>query len=212
MSIILFKGWLNQSLRRLFDILFSITGLLVFSPVMIIVAVWILADSKGPVLYRQIRVGRAEKDFWLYKFRSMRTDADKGSKITIGERDPRVTKAGYFIRKYKLDELPQLFNVLKGEMSFVGPRPEVKRYVEMYSLKDKMILFSVRPGITDNATIQYVDENAVLSQAADPESYYVSEVMPAKIRLNSIFIENPTFANYIRIIFRTVKKVFISNR
>jgi lipopolysaccharide/colanic/teichoic acid biosynthesis glycosyltransferase len=210
MTRILLKGLLNKSLRRLFDIVFALCGLILLLPVFLILAIWIKLDSTGPVLYKQVRVGKKLKDFWLVKFRSMRTDADRGRLITVGNRDARITRAGYFIRKYKLDELPQLWNVLKGDMSIVGPRPEVRKYVELYTPQQKMILFSVRPGITDFATIEYADENTILSKVNDPEAFYISDVMPAKIKLNTIFIENPTFTNYIRIIFRTIKKLFIS--
>ncbi len=207
MKHVLLRGLLNRSLIRIFDVLLSLFGLLAALPVLLVVALWIKLDSKGSVLYKQWRVGKSRREFLLYKFRTMHVNADKLGLITVGSKDPRVTKAGYLLRRFKLDELPQLFNVLKGEMSFVGPRPEVKRYTELYSPQHQMIVFSVRPGITDYATIEYSNENAILSHVTDPEHYYVHEVLPAKIRLNLIFIENPTFANYLRIIFRTISKI-----
>ena len=170
-------------MTRLCDIVFSFFGLLFLSPLFLIVALWIVIDDPGPVFYRQQRVGRHNRDFGLLKFRSMRVGADKMSLITIGERDPRVTRAGYYIRKFKLDELPQLWNVLIGDMSLVGPRPEVRRYVDLYTEKQRQVL-SVRPGITDYASIEYIDENKLLAQAADPDKTYIEEIMPAKIELN----------------------------
>jgi lipopolysaccharide/colanic/teichoic acid biosynthesis glycosyltransferase len=138
----------------------------------------------------------------------MHTDADRHGLITVGMRDPRVTEVGVWLRRFKLDELPQLVNVLKGEMSLVGPRPEVRRYAEMYSPAHQTIVFSVKPGITDVASIEYSKENELLSNVADPEHFYVNEVLPSKVRLNLIFIENPTFGNYLRIILRTISKLF----
>lgn len=208
MNRILFKGLLNKTLRRLFDVVLAFFGLVILSPFLCLVAIWIKLDSKGPVFYKQIRIGKGEKEFRLFKFRSMRTDADSSRQITVGFNDSRITRAGYYLRKFKIDELPQLFNVLKGDMSIVGPRPEVKKYVNLYTLKQKMILFSIRPGITDFATIEYSNENDLLSKASDPEAFYISDVMPAKMKMNLIFIENPTFTNYIRIILRTLIKIF----
>ena len=143
---------------RFCDIVFSFFGLLLLSPVFLIVALWIVIDNPGPIFYRQQRVGKDGHDFGLLKFRSMRVGADKMSLITIGDHDPRVTRAGYYIRKYKLDELPQLWNVFIGDMSLVGPRPEVRRYVDLYTAEQRKVL-SVRPGITDYASIEYIDEN-----------------------------------------------------
>lgn len=188
---------------RLLDIVFSFFGLLVLSPFLILIAVWVKLDSKGPVFYRQIRVGRFGKDFRLFKFRSMRLNADKAGLLTVGGRDPRVTTAGYYLRKFKLDELPQLLNVFLGDMSLVGPRPEVRKYVDLYSAEQRKVL-DVRPGITDIASIEYKKENELLAQATDPEFTYIHEVMPEKLRLNQIFINNPSAWNYIKIIWRTV--------
>ncbi len=191
---------------RLCDILFSFFGLLFLSPLFIIVALWIVLDNPGPVFYRQQRVGKDNKDFGLLKFRSMRVGADKMSLITIGDRDPRVTRAGYYIRKYKLDELPQLWNVLVGDMSLVGPRPEVRRYVDTYSPEQQKVL-SVRPGITDHASIEYIDENRLLAASEDPDKTYIEEVIPAKIALNMRYINHQTLGEYFKIIFLTFAKI-----
>ena len=193
-------------MTRLCDIVFSFFGLRFLSPLFLIVALWIVIDDPGPVFYRQQRVGRHNRDFGLLKFRSMRVGADKMSLITIGDRDPRVTRAGYYIRKFKLDELPQLWNVLIGDMSLVGPRPEVRRYVDLYTEKQRQVL-SVRPGITDYASIEYIDENKLLAQAADPDKTYIEEIMPAKIELNMRYINNPTLGQYFKIIFLTIAKI-----
>ena len=194
-------------MKRLCDIVLSGLGLLVLCPVLLVIAVWIKLDSKGPVFYRQTRVGKDGVDFKIYKFRSMRTGSDKGSLITIGGRDSRITRSGYYIRKYKLDELPQLINVFKGDMSLVGPRPEVRRYVDLYTQEQKAVL-SVRPGITDYASIEYMDENVLLEKSADPDKTYIEEIMPAKIKLNMRYINNPTLAEYLKLIFLTVLKIF----
>lgn len=191
---------------RFFDILFSLFGLLILSPLFVIVAIWIVIDNPGPVFYRQQRVSKNNKDFGLLKFRSMRVGADKMSLITIGERDPRITRAGYYIRKYKIDELPQLWNVLVGDMSLVGPRPEVRRYVDVYTDEQKRVL-NVRPGITDYASIEYMDENRLLAQAEDPDKTYIEEIIPAKIALNMRYIEHQTPGEYFKIIALTFAKL-----
>lgn len=187
---------------RLCDILFSFFGLLFLSPLFIIVALWIVIDNPGPIFYRQQRVGRNGIDFGLWKFRSMRIGSDKTGLITIGERDPRITSAGYYIRKYKLDELPQLINVMVGDMSLVGPRPEVRKYVDTYTSEQRKVL-SVRPGITDYASIEYIDENAILAKAIDPDKTYIEEIIPAKIALNMRYINHQTLGEYFKIIFLT---------
>ena len=192
---------------RACDIVLSLFGLLILSPLFLIVALWIVLDNPGPVFYRQMRVGKDNKDFGLLKFRSMRVGADKMSLITIGDRDPRVTRAGYYIRRYKLDELPQLVNVLVGNMSLVGPRPEVRRYVDMYTPEQRQVL-SVRPGITDYASIEYIDENRLLAQSSDPDHTYIHEILPAKIALNMRFINHQTLDEYFRIICLTFIKIF----
>ena len=191
---------------RFFDVLFSALGLLVLSPVFFVVSLCIVVDSRGGVFYRQTRVGKDGRDFRLYKFRSMRSGSDKRGLITVGAKDARITKVGYFLRKYKLDELPQLINVLKGEMSLVGPRPEVRKYVEMYTEEQRRVL-SVRPGITDYASIEYVDENRILGEAENPDKAYVEVVMPDKIRLNMRYIDHRTVGEYFRIIFLTFKSI-----
>ena len=189
-------------MKRLFDIFASAFGLLLLSPVFFILAIWIKLDSKGPVFYKQVRVGRGNKDFYLYKFRSMRVGADKSGLITVGGRDPRVTRSGYYIRKYKLDEFPQLINVLKGDMSLVGPRPEVRKYVEMYT-PEQMHVLDVRPGITDLASIRYRNENELLEKADDPDKYYVEVIMQDKLRLNLEYVQNHSFLYDIKLIFGT---------
>lgn len=191
---------------RFCDIVFSFFGLLFLSPLFLIVALWIIIDNPGPVFYRQQRVGRNNKDFGLLKFRSMRVGADKMGLITVGERDPRVTRAGFYIRKYKLDELPQLWNVLIGDMSLIGPRPEVRKYVNLYT-PDQQRVLSVRPGITDYASIEYIDENTLLAQSADPDKTYIEQIMPAKIALNMRYIEHQTLGEYFKILFLTLIKI-----
>lgn len=189
-------------MKRLFDIVASGLGLLVLSPILIIVAIWIKLDSKGPVFYRQVRVGRYNKDFSIFKFRSMRVGSDKGSLVTIGGRDPRVTRSGYFIRKFKIDELPQLINVFIGDMSLVGPRPEVRHYVNYWS-PEQMRVLDVRPGITDPASIRFRNENELLEQAEDPEKYYIEVIMQDKIKLYLEYVENASFWYDIKLIFKT---------
>lgn len=191
---------------RFCDIVLSCLGLLLLSPLFVVVAVWIVIDNPGPIFYRQMRVGKDGKDFGLLKFRSMRVGADKESLITIGEHDSRITRAGYYIRKYKLDELPQLWNVLTGDMSLVGPRPEVRRYVDMYTDEQRQVL-TVRPGITDYASIEYIDENRILAQAEDPDRTYIEEILPAKIALNMRYIKHQTLGEYMKIIFLTLAKI-----
>ena len=184
---------------RLCDIVFSAVGLLLLSPLFLIVYILIRCESKGGGFYCQQRVGKDGRLFGLYKFRSMRTGSDKKGLITVGGHDSRITRMGYFIRKYKIDELPQLWNVLKGDMSLAGPRPEVKKYVDLYTEEQRRVL-SVRPGITDYASIEYVDENEILGNAEDPDRVYVEEIMPAKIKLNMRYIENRNLNEYFKII------------
>lgn len=181
-------------------------GLIALSPVFAVVALWIKFDSKGPVFYRQVRVGKDNKDFRLFKFRSMRPDSDKGSLITIGGRDPRVTRSGYYIRKYKLDELPQLINVFKGDMSLVGPRPEVRKYVDYYTPEEIKVL-SVRPGITSLASIKYRNENEILAQADDPDKTYIEKILPEKLNIDLEYVNKASFWNDIKLIFRTFKEI-----
>ena len=189
-------------MKRLLDIVASGLGLVVLSPVFVIIAIWIKLDSKGPVFYRQVRVGRWNKDFKIFKFRSMRVGADKGSLVTIGDHDPRLTRCGYFIRKFKLDELPQLINVFLGDMSLVGPRPEVRHYVN-YWTPEQMHVLDVRPGITDPASIKFINENELMEKADDPETYYIEVIMQDKIRLYLEYVENHSFLSDIGLIFKT---------
>jgi len=188
---------------RFFDILFSLLGIIVLFPVFLLLYITIRLESKGGGFYKQLRVGRNGGDFYVYKFRSMRIGSDKQGLITVGGRDPRITRVGYFIRKYKLDELPQLFNVLKGDMSLVGPRPEVRKYVELYTEEQRRVL-SVRPGITDYASIEYVDENTILGQAEDADKAYVEQILPDKICYNMKYIEHRSVKEYFKIIFLTI--------
>ena len=197
-------------MKRLFDIIASACGLLVLSPVFLIMAIWIKQDSNGPVFYRQVRVGRHNKDFRIFKFRSMRVGADKGGLVTIGGRDPRITRSGYFIRKYKLDEFPQLINVFLGEMSVVGPRPEVRHYVN-YWTPEQMHVLDVRPGITDPAYIKFRNENELMEKAEDPEDYYINVIMQEKIKLYLEYIQNASCWSDIKLIFKTFK-VIITER
>lgn len=189
-------------MKRLFDIVASGLGLIVLGPLFLILAIWIKLDSKGPVFYRQVRVGYKNKDFRIFKFRSMRVGADKGSLVTIGGRDPRVTKSGYWIRKFKLDELPQLINVFIGDMSLVGPRPEVRHYVD-YWTPEQMHVLDVRPGITDPASIKFRNENELMEQAEDPEKYYIEVIMQEKIKLYLEYVEKHNFFYDLGLIFKT---------
>ncbi|MBV6478578.1 MAG: UDP-glucose:undecaprenyl-phosphate glucose-1-phosphate transferase [Ignavibacteria bacterium] len=194
-------------LKRTFDIIFSAAGLIILSPLFLLISLIIKIDSRGPIFYRQIRVGKDSEDFLLYKFRSMRLNSDKDGLLTVGGKDPRITKSGYYIRKYKLDELPQLINVLKGEMSFVGPRPEVRKYVDLYNENQKQVL-KIKPGITDNASIIYRNENDLLKESSDPESLYINEIMPDKLKINLEYIDKNSFASDLKIIFKTIKSMF----
>jgi lipopolysaccharide/colanic/teichoic acid biosynthesis glycosyltransferase len=189
-------------LKRLFDIVASGLGLIVLSPLFLILAIWIKLDSKGPVFYRQVRVGYKNKEFRIYKFRSMRVGADKGSLVTIGGHDPRVTRSGYFIRKFKFDELPQLINVFLGDMSLVGPRPEVRHYVD-YWTPEQMHVLDVRPGITDPASIKFRNENELMEKAEDPEKYYIEVIMQEKIKLYLEYVEKHSFFYDLGLIFKT---------
>ncbi len=193
-------------MKRLFDILFSLMILLLFLPFGIILSLFIVVESKGGIFYKQERIGKNGNPFYLLKFRSMRTDADKLGKLTVGMRDPRITKIGYFIRKFKLDEFPQFINVLKGEMSIVGPRPDVKEYVDLYSSEERKVL-EVKPGITDYASLEYFEESDLLAKSSNPEKTYIEEIMPAKLKLNQKYIANPTLLVDLKIIFLTAKRI-----
>lgn len=191
---------------RFFDILFSIIGLVLLSPLFTVLYFLIRIESPGGGFYSQERIGKNGKPFKLFKFRSMRIGSDKKGLITIGEKDNRITKTGFILRKYKLDELPQLWNVFIGDMSLVGPRPEVKKYTDLYTEEQKQVL-QVRPGITDWASIKYVDENKILGESKDPDDAYVNLIMPNKIKLNMVYIQHQTLGEYFKIIFTTFKEI-----
>lgn len=191
---------------RLFDILFSALGLIILFPFFVVFYLLIRIESKGGAFYIQERIGKNGKPFGLYKFRTMRVGSDTEGLLTVGERDSRITRIGYILRKTKIDELPQLLNVLKGDMSLVGPRPEVRKYTDLYTEEQRKVL-SVRPGITDYASIEYVNENELLSKADDPERMYIEEVMPDKIKLNMKYLKHYTVGEYFRIIFLTFKSL-----
>lgn len=193
-------------LKRLFDIIFSLFGLIVISPILIAVACLIRKEDGGHVFYRGIRVGRHGKPFKMFKFRTMVMNADKIGGPSTADDDPRITKIGKKLRKYKLDELPQLINVLKGEMSFVGPRPEVQHYVDMFTEKEKAIL-SVRPGITDWASLWNSDEGVLLAGSPDPEKTYMEKIRPEKIQLQLKYVKEHSFWTDLKIIFQTIFKV-----
>ena len=190
-------------MKRLFDIVCSFFGLVFISWLFVFVALWVGLSSRGGVFYRQRRVGRCNRDFTIYKFRSMRVNSDRQGLLTIGGRDGRITKAGVFIRKYKLDELPQLFNVLRGDMSFVGPRPEVRKYVELYTEEQKKVL-TVRPGITSLSSIKYRNENEILSRSDNPEQYYIDVIMQDKLAIELDYLEQRSLLTDIKVIFQTI--------
>jgi len=194
-------------LKRFTDIVFSLAGIIILSPFLIIFSILILFDSKGGVFYRQIRVGKENKDFILFKFRTMYVNSDIKGLLTVGSRDNRITKYGHFLRKYKLDELPQLFNVLIGDMSLVGPRPEVRKYVDMYN-EEQLKVLSIKPGITDYASIKYSNENELLGKTNDPEMLYINEIMPLKLKFNLYYIKHQSFITDFKIIIDTFKKIF----
>ncbi len=193
-------------MKRLFDIFFSFFAVFLLMPLFFFLALIILSDSKGGVFYKQVRVGKRGVQFYVFKFRTMRTDAHKQGLLTVGGRDKRITRVGYYLRKYKLDELPQFINILIGDMSFVGPRPEVPKYVEMYN-QEQLKVLNVQPGLTDYASIEYMDENELLAQSNEPEKTYIEEIMPAKLKLNLKYIEDMSFSTDLKIIFRTLSKI-----
>ena len=201
---------INKFLIRFFDFAFALCGLVILLPCFIIIALLVFFDSPGNVIYRQKRVGKNNRDFFLLKFRTMNMNADQSGLLTVGKKDSRITRTGHFLRRYKLDELPQLVNVLKGEMSLVGPRPEVRKYVQLYS-PEQMKVLAVKPGITDFASIEYSNENEILDRANDPEATYIEKIMPSKILINMKYIKKPSLQNYFLIIFKTVGKIFFGN-
>lgn len=193
-------------LKRIFDIVFSFIGLLLMLPFLLIISLFIIVNDGFPVFYFQERIGKNNIPFKLFKFRSMYKDADKKGLLTVGGRDPRVTPIGYYIRKYKLDELPQLLNVLIGDMSLVGPRPEVKKYVDLYNTEQQQVL-SVKPGITDLASIHFINENELLAQSQEPEKTYINEIMPKKLKLNLDYIAQQSIITDFKIILQTILKI-----
>lgn len=193
-------------MKRAFDILVSFIVLALFFPIGLVLAILIVMESKGGVFYYQERVGRNQQLFSLVKFRSMRPNADLLGQLTVGAKDPRITKVGFLIRKFKLDEFPQFLNVLKGDMSIVGPRPEVSKYVALYTEEQRKIL-AVKPGITDYASIEYFNENEILAKAQDPEKAYIEEILPAKIKLNERYLANPTLSADLKIMSLTFLKM-----
>jgi lipopolysaccharide/colanic/teichoic acid biosynthesis glycosyltransferase len=193
-------------IKRIFDIVASLIALLFFAPLFILICVWIKTDGKGNFLFKQIRVGEGNKDFFIYKFRTMQIGAELGGKITIGNNDRRITSPGYFLRKFKLDELPQLINIIKGEMSIVGPRPETREYVKLYNATQLKVL-EVKPGLTDYASLEYINENEILGESKNPHQTYVDEIMPAKLALNLKYINEKSFTTDLKIIVKTIKKI-----
>ena len=193
-------------IKRSFDFTASLIGLIIMSPLFVLVSILIILDSKGPVIYSQSRVGRHNKDFKLVKFRTMRPNADKSGLLTISSRDNRITQIGYYLRKYKIDELTQLINVLIGDMSLVGPRPEVRKYVKLYS-EEQMKVLDHRPGITDVASIEYSDENKILESCVNPEKYYIEVIMQDKLKLNLAYLENQNLLSDFATIFQTIIKI-----
>lgn len=197
---------INSIIIRIMDVIISLIGLLVLSPVFLLVVLFVSLESKGGSIYRQIRVGKDNIDFSLFKFRTMYIGSDYKGLITVGTDDSRITKTGRFLRKYKIDELPQLYNVLIGDMCIVGPRPEVRKYVSQYNEEQKIVL-SVKPGITDYASIKFSNENEILSKYSDYESAYINIIIPAKIELNMIYIERRHVTQYVKVIFLTFWKI-----
>jgi lipopolysaccharide/colanic/teichoic acid biosynthesis glycosyltransferase len=193
-------------MKRIFDIFVSSVILLIFLPFGMIISILIVTGSRGGIFYRQKRVGKNGVEFGLLKFRTMRTNSDKLGQLTVGMRDPRITKIGYFLRKTKMDEFPQFLNVISGEMSIVGPRPEVQEFVDLYSEEQRKIL-NIKPGITDYASLEYFDENRLLGEAENPRETYINEIMPAKLLLNEKYLANPTVGHDIRIMWKTFRKI-----
>lgn len=193
--------------KRIFDVVASVLGLIILLPFFLVVAIVIKLDSKGPILFLQQRIGKWGEPFFLFKFRTMHVGADKGTAITVGNRDPRITTIGYYLRKIKMDELPQLINVLKGEMSFVGPRPEVKKFVDLYTSEQRRVL-DVAPGMTDYASILFRNENELLAGKSDPVAFYMDHIMPQKLQLNLKYIDSNNLWIDIKILFKTLVVIF----
>ncbi|MDG1260900.1 MAG: sugar transferase [Flavobacteriales bacterium] len=193
-------------MKRLFDIIASLTGMILLFPFFIVISIWIVIDDGAPVFFKQTRVGKDEVPFQLFKFRSMYKDAESRGQLTVGNTDPRVTKSGQFIRKFKLDELAQLINVLRGEMSIVGPRPEVPKYVVFYTKEQKEVL-RVRPGLTDTSSLHFIDEDAILGNAKNPEEAYINDILPQKLALQLAYVRSRSFFGDIALIFKTIGKI-----
>ena len=193
-------------LKRIFDFFLALFSFILLLPLLIFITVLIKLTSKGSVFYFQVRVGKNNKDFKIFKFRTMVKNADKSGVLTIGGKDPRVTKIGYYLRKYKLDELPQLINVLLGSMSFVGPRPEVRKYVEMYTQEQKMVL-NVRPGITDMASIEFKNENEILALQNNPDQYYINVIMPRKLEINIKYLKERSLLKDFLVVSKTFNAI-----
>jgi lipopolysaccharide/colanic/teichoic acid biosynthesis glycosyltransferase len=197
----------NEMMKRCFDIVFSLLLVCMLCPLWIAIAIVVSADSRGGAFFRQTRVGKNGKTFRLWKFRTMRPMSESAGQLTVGANDMRITRAGKTLRKYKVDELPQLFNVLIGDMSMVGPRPEVPKYVAMYTAEQRRVL-TIRPGITDQASLMYFEENDLLAQSDDPEKTYIHEIMPAKLELNLRYLDTHDLRGDMVIILRTVQRMF----
>ncbi len=189
--------------KRWFDVIGALIGLLLLAPLLLLIAIIIKIDSKGPVFFIQGRVGRHNKDFQIYKFRTMKLQSESQGLLTLGNHDSRITKVGYFLRRYKIDEFPQLFNILKGDMSFVGPRPELRYYVNFYT-EDDLKIFSVRPGITGLASLKYRNEVELLKAAENPEDFFIKTIIPDKLKYNKEYIQNRNFCFDLKLIFRTI--------
>jgi lipopolysaccharide/colanic/teichoic acid biosynthesis glycosyltransferase len=193
-------------MKRVFDLVLAILFIILLSPLMILISLYIILDSPGGVIFRQIRVGKNNRDFTILKFRTMFTDSSEKGLLTVGSGDARITRAGRTLRKSKLDEIPQLFNILSGDMSFVGPRPEVRKYVELYDEEQKKIL-SVRPGLTDYASLQFIRESDILGNSPDPEETYVHYLMPEKLKLNLLYIQSQNILTDLKIILKTLWQI-----
>jgi len=194
-------------IKRLFDIIFSILGLIVLLPLFLVVTLLILIDSKGGAFFFQSRVGKNNRDFQMIKFRTMFSDSEKKGFLTVGNTDARITTIGRWLRRYKIDEFPQLLNILKGEMSFVGPRPEVRKYVDLYN-DEQMSVLSVKQGLTDYASLEYIKENEILEQYDNPEEVYIEKIMPEKLALNIKYIKDKGFFTDLKIMLKTIQKIF----
>jgi len=197
---------INPMIKRIFDIVFSCLGLILLAPVLVILAIIIKLDSKGPILFIQPRVGFNNQDFNIFKFRTMQMESDKKGLLTLGNKDSRITKVGYFLRRYKIDEFPQLLNILMGDMSFVGPRPELRKYVNYYP-KEDLIVLSVRPGITGLASIEFRNEVELLKAAKDPEAFFIESIIPEKLKLNKLYIAKSSFWFDLKLIIITIFRV-----